>query len=565
MTYTKLYSWCQRCMVMLCLVVMDANGELTFSEVNGAETYCDSSPGRGRVSDAATCLSAVESLATDVTRTYALYETFSDTDPPGCSYQTDSGSTFNHNFASTADCSSRSCACVSAPDCSKTNGDAPNSAPCLCGNAGCSKATWKGDVKSGSGLRCYKSINTCGDGPLCSNTNGTKINDATCQCGTNECIFESTPGDVENSKSDTGWSSGSSGKYCKSSTSECSYIPICSQTNGLLPNTQTSCQCGSTACTEDTGIFCDSELKIGDDIGSSVASTDITSQTGEDLAHLPIQVRWGAPSGTCSSKPILKCTHTDGKKKNEQTCVCGIGEYLHSQNETLLMAELDRSYAGYGQGHGSCGCNAGSYCTNPLGYCTALDTCLITDGALPNSQDCSCFAEECITDGLVCDAASKSCAQGDCGDDAGSNETMPNCEKFNPRCQCAKCKAGFYSEDCSAICPSPAVSIILDSIFVFVSTWSLFAYLYYTHRHITPSEIDAHDAVVDTKGDVEETQELVGEVLDTEAASKLASTVSKELMAQLEPLSRQIRCVLLIFCVMTKFVSTFYLFFSFSF
>ena len=549
-------------MVMLCLVVMVANGEyiITFSEVNG-ETYCDSSPGRGRVSDVATCLSAVTSLVPpDETQTYSVYEVYDEAYfdstgtiwepmPPGCSFRygvdtlNDYGViiSFNHNLASATDCSSQSCVCVSAPECSKTNGDAPNSAFCLCGKAGCSKANWKGDVKSGSGLRCYKSINTCGDGPLCSNTNGTKINDATCQCGTNECIFES---------------SGSGGKYCKSSTSECSDIPICNQTNGLLSNVKAPCQCGSTACTtEDTGMFCDSELKIGNAIGSSVGSTDITSQTDTSSSYLSIQVRWGAPSGTCSSKPILKCTHTDGKKKNEQTCVCGIGKYNVIPNETHKYRTI--------------GCNAGSYCTNPLGYCTALDTCTITDGALPNSEDCSCFVEECIADaltGLVCDAASKSCAQGDCGDDAGSNETMPNCDKFNPRCQCAKCKAGFYSSDCSAICPSPAVSIILDSIFVFVCTWSLFAYLYYTHRHIAPSDLSAHDAVVDTKGDVEETQELVGEVLDTEAASKLASTVSKELMAQLEPLSRQIRCVLLIlFRVMTIFVSTFCLFFSLSF
>ena len=87
---------------------MDANGELTFSTVNG-ETYCDSSPGRGHISDAATCLSAVESLGMPpAEEAYSVYEEYSETTPPGCNFRRVSQSiNFNHNFASTADCSSR--------------------------------------------------------------------------------------------------------------------------------------------------------------------------------------------------------------------------------------------------------------------------------------------------------------------------------------------------------------------------------------------------------------------------------------------------------------------------
>ena len=77
--------------------------------------------------------------------------------------------------------------------------------------------------------------------------------------------------------------------------------------------------------------------------------------------------------------------------------------------------------------------------------------------------------------------------------------TTTKCKRFNTRCQCTQCKPKYYSEDCSKACPEPAVSILLDSIFIPIAAWCFFAYLYYTNRDA--KEMD----------DVKETQQVADE------------------------------------------------------
>ena len=84
----------------------------------------------------------------------------SKTYPPGCFMRSGNSLVYNTVVTSTSLCTSDSldvdafCLCISAPDCTHTNGATSNDAPCLCdgthkqGGTGCTEA---------SGLFCYAS------------------------------------------------------------------------------------------------------------------------------------------------------------------------------------------------------------------------------------------------------------------------------------------------------------------------------------------------------------------------------------------------------------------------
>ena len=63
-------------------------------------------------------------------------------------------------------------------DCLETDGTTSNTAPCLCGNVGCTIAT---------GLHCYASENYCSTGPPCTVTDGSVANTEPCGCGNELC------------------------------------------------------------------------------------------------------------------------------------------------------------------------------------------------------------------------------------------------------------------------------------------------------------------------------------------------------------------------------------------
>ena len=114
----------------------------------------------------------------------------------------------NRNTA-TGSCSSDSdyCLCLSAPKCHETDGTTSNTAPCLCGDTGCTIA---------SGLNCYASENYCFTGPPCTVTDGSIANTELCGCGNVGCTI-------------------ATGLHCYASENDCSLL---CERNVDFPNQQ---------------------------------------------------------------------------------------------------------------------------------------------------------------------------------------------------------------------------------------------------------------------------------------------------------------------------------------
>ena len=169
-------SWFQCCVALLCFMVVGVNGQVSYSKVESGT--CGSVSGRVGISDTAMCETAASILA-GFSKTTATERSMS-WGPPGCFEWDNRILYYNTKSSSTASCGSSSpCICVSAPECTRTNGNEPNTAFCICGTKGCSSV---------SGLYCTQSTSTCGFGPACSRTDGTIANDApSCLCGTTGC------------------------------------------------------------------------------------------------------------------------------------------------------------------------------------------------------------------------------------------------------------------------------------------------------------------------------------------------------------------------------------------
>ena len=165
-----------------------------------------------------------------------------------------------------------------------------------------------------------------------------------------------------------------------------------------------------------------------------------------------------------------------------------------------------------------------------------MNECPIVDGALPNRNQCSCLNGETCTPatGLICDATTRLCSNGDCGSNAMTTETVPNCLKFTPRCRCAQCKAGFCSADCFSICPeSSTVSIVLDVFYLSICSWYFLSYLYYTHRRVDIKTIQ------ELRNTMQKNTKKSGSV--TESVSHVSNTkVSKEMTQNINSLQRLI-------------------------
>ena len=153
------------------------------------------------------------------------------------------------------------------------------------------------------------------------------------------------------------------------------------------------------------------------------------------------------------------CKIRDGTSPNSENCTCGLDIYdtVNVCNSSALYCEIyTETLNGTGRG-----------------ACSGFPPCANTDGSSLNIHKCSCGQAKCKIndvdiDDLLFDGITKDCSQSYCRpgslcfaddeacmvSDCGSEmRPMPNCLILNPRCTCLQCKKGFYSSDCSKICP----------------------------------------------------------------------------------------------------------------
>ena len=195
---------------------------------------CGDMSHRKPILDKTSCETAATSMGLGDVEAYELSSSYY---PPGCywrphwGYMYGNSLYYNTKSTSTTSCTYQSnfCLCIAAPDCTHTNGMTSNTAPCLCGETGCTPA---------SGLFCNSSTSTCSRGGPCTNTNGFALNTIACACGSVAC-------------------NSFNGMYCDSSVSQCAPSPItaCAKTDGSSASSVT-CKCGNVACTESTGLIC---------------------------------------------------------------------------------------------------------------------------------------------------------------------------------------------------------------------------------------------------------------------------------------------------------------------
>ena len=381
-------------------------GPYYFSEVTSE--MCSSVTGRGTILDKAMCGEAAKSVGWSATTAGEQSSKYS---PAEC-YSSSSGRYLflNTNTASTNSCSnSNPCLCLTAPDCTNTDGTTPNDATCLCGSVGCSTST---------GLRCTQSVNTCHTPPPCIQTDGSTANNEACQCGTSSC-------------------STTTGLHCYASDNFCTGPP-CTITDGSEANTAELCKCGDVSCDAESGFICFTTKGVGscrkenpgrfgyvevnsgkcDSVSGRVSISDkaqcgeaarsvgwsettagklsnknspaecYSSSSGQDL-YLNTNT---ASTVSCSSSLCLcltapDCTNTDGTALNDATCICGS---VGCTRSTGLLCNIDNSL------QGSC-----SYSTRSCNQ----------DGLTKNSKVCHCgpisSGMDCNThDGMYCAFAS---------------------------------------------------------------------------------------------------------------------------------------------------------------
>jgi hypothetical protein len=348
---TSVRSW-QCSGLVLCLMVCGGNSQLSYSEIKSGE--CGSVSGRVDISDKATCDSAADSLGFS---TFGATERLESYLPPGCFWRTGYGLYYNTRSSSTTPCSSTySCLCLSAPECTKINGNEPNSGWCMCGTKECSAA----------GSYCYKTSSMCSTIPPCSEKDGLTATNAACQCGSTTCY--------------------AAGSYCvKSSTSTrnlCSLRPstTCANTNGLTSNTVgIDCKCGSSNCISSSGYYC------------------------------------YADGNLCSDSIIAVCSEQDGLTANIAACQCGstkcsaAGSYCDKSTSTCRTVPYCNEKDGLTANSAACQCGstkcsaAGSYCDKSINICRDIPYCSEKDGLTANSAACQCGSTKCSTDfGLFC-------------------------------------------------------------------------------------------------------------------------------------------------------------------
>ena len=205
-------------------------GSYYFSKVESEQ--CDSVNGRVFIPDLAMCGEAATSVSRGSELTAQIVS--NDDRPTGCYLHSDLAiPRFNKNTASHASCSpAYSCLCLTAPDCSITDGTSPNDVTCICGSVGCSTGTDRS-----TGLYCNAAINLCSTSQIssCKSHLNQKIDDNTfseisCACGDSSSSTICTE---------------STGLFCNTATTppSCSYINEHCIQDGKTKNLR-SCHCG---------------------------------------------------------------------------------------------------------------------------------------------------------------------------------------------------------------------------------------------------------------------------------------------------------------------------------
>ena len=264
-------------------------------------------------------------------------------------------------------------------------------------------------------------------------------------------------------------------------------------------------------------------------------------------------------ASTCSSTQTCFCLSAPQCTGDSKIvgCICGdqvcsvAGSYCDTSSSTcntipFCGEKIDQRLAQYGILYCQCGstkCSSNEeFCDKSISSCFNVSPCSITNGITPNRADCKCGNKACTTStGLICDIKNNtdtgSCSVGgDCGGDYISdlaNITQQNCKTFNSRCQCSKCKTGFFTKDCSQTCPAPAVAVVVDFTFVILAVWTTIAYLYFHNAEIeqTDSLKETEEAANDLRGDANDITEQ-GLAIIEEGGSTAAGATAGALMAK---------------------------------
>jgi hypothetical protein len=368
-------------------------------------------------------------------------------------------------------------------------------ADCRCGSADCDAA---------AGLYCDESIDTCRPLPYCSETNGDEKNLQKCLCDTKESLQVGASTSTEPPECDSKY-------YCDTSSNTCSTVSSCNQIDGNTPN-DASCQCGSSICTLDSGLHCYKASSTCSRLCSNVdgsTSNLIQCKCGSTRCSISDGLHCDASINTCRDFPT--CSQTKGDLPNAAHCLCGSAEcqstsgyYCDASNSTgscrniPLCTDTDGGSlnvpdaSGCQCGTSECTTSSGFYCYESINTCSLTEPCIHLDGTIPNDNLCQCGPTECtkknglycditITEGSTCFGTSTAA---DCGSSSFNISDMEKCAVSNARCKCVRCKKGYYSSDCTILCPDPAVSILVDSTFLLIVSWIFLAYLYFSNRHI---------------------------------------------------------------------------------
>ena len=229
-------------------------------------TNCGSMRNRYRyrikpILDKAACEAAATSMdLNDVVATEVSYDNLINhlgrgrSHPPGC-FWFGNNLYYNTLSTSTQSCTSNSdfCLCVTAPDCTQTNGATSNAAPCYCGPT-------DGTVvlcTAASGLYCYSSHSLCATAPVtaCASTflgsSQSVPSPVFCTCSQSS-MFSGT----------VNVCTASTGLFCKTMrpmfnimVGSCSGGDPCTSTSGVSLNT-IDCTCGTANCNSFNGRYC---------------------------------------------------------------------------------------------------------------------------------------------------------------------------------------------------------------------------------------------------------------------------------------------------------------------
>ena len=248
----------------------------------------------------------------------------------------------------------------------------------------------------------------------------------------------------------------------------CANGPFCSETDGTTANSA-GCICGVSPCTATTGLFCvqhkkQEEVQRSECLHSAIsACSNINGTSTNSLPCLCGTKTCTSSTGlfclaslsTCNTK--IMCSVTDGSAVNSGSCACGTSD---CDSSTGLFCDVHQNRS----------------------RCLATRVCPNEDGLEPNAATCKCGPTDSCDANTFCNAnaleGSACSAPLDCAITVDEMfEQMPNCTRFNNRCKCTQCSRGFYTDDCSVVCPSRAVSILVDSVYLFGAFWFTLAYI----------------------------------------------------------------------------------------